>query len=111
MCSFFDSVSSSLEDTKPLNTGGGNSSECKTGQIVDGILGKQKLSHFFPKVNPFAFILSNPEAFLYSCGTQTGKPIFFLDHQEQHENMLYKHASQNNKMLRLRRKHATDLAK
>ena len=31
--------SSPSEDTKPWNTGGGNSSECRIGRIADGILG------------------------------------------------------------------------
>ncbi|CAK8682602.1 unnamed protein product [Clavelina lepadiformis] len=37
--SLSDSVSSSSENVKPLNTGGGNLSECGTGRIADGMPG------------------------------------------------------------------------
>ena len=47
-------VSSSSEVRKPLNTGRGNSSECKTGRIADGILGQEKFCRFFFPI-PFVF--------------------------------------------------------
>ena len=51
-----------------------------------------------PKISPF---LSGLEMFLQSYSTQWGATFFFLDHQEELENMLYKHALQKMNLMSL----------